>query len=232
MKVERQRDFLPSYGRRMGHKLTPHKQSLLRDLLPQLTLEPAPEGYYQDLTALFPGKKAIHVELGFGSGESLLARATANPDIGYIGGEPFLNGVTSLLGGIEKYGLNNIRVVADDLRPVLKSLPNRSVERVDILYPDPWPKQRHWKRRVINPTFVEELAKLLKPDGILLLATDHADYSVWMLEHLLARSDIFRWNAIKASDWHQPPTFWTPTRYEAKTRKDGRIPVYLQFIRL
>ncbi len=222
-------EHLPSFGRRLGRKLTPHKQWLLDEFLPQLVLK-APEPGKLNTACIVPGAREIWLEIGFGGGEHLAALAKEYPDVAMIGAEPYLNGVVKLLGKIEREGIKNIRLVPDDVRPVMDALPDHSLQRIYLLFPDPWPKQRHYKRRIVTQAFLDNVARLLPQGGVLQLATDHYDYSVWMFEQLLQRMD-FKWQADSFRDWHLPPQNWTQTRYEAKTGKQGRQPVYLKFIR-
>jgi tRNA (guanine-N7-)-methyltransferase len=225
-------EYQPSFGRRLGRPLNARKTALLDEMLPRLELKPLPAGQHYAMEALFPGKTRFCLELGFGAGEHLAARATESPHTGFIGGEPFLNGVASLLAKCETHALDNIRIVPDDIRPVMRSLPDASLDTIYVLYPDPWPKQRHWKRRIINQDFLTEAARLLKPRGVLQMATDHRDYSVWMLEQLLhPHQTRLAWQAKTCDDWQEPPPGWVPTRYEIKTRAQGREPIYLACVK-
>ncbi|MDJ0512264.1 MAG: tRNA (guanosine(46)-N7)-methyltransferase TrmB [Methyloceanibacter sp.] len=221
---------LRSYGRRKGKRLTARKTRLVRELLPQLRLdlsEPAPK----DCRAVF--EKAVSdvwLEIGFGGGEHLLWQARANPDIGMIGCEPFLNGVASLLGGIDDHAIETIRVHDGDARDVLAWLPEASVSRVFILFPDPWPKKRQAKRRLVTPEFVRSLARVLKPDGELRFASDDMNYAREAL-NTISRDAAFTWAARRADDWRTRSADWPETRYERKALSDGRKPAYLRFRR-
>ena len=225
------KEFLPSFGRRQGHKLREPHQRLFETLLPRLRLTPLAKGEFYQADAIVPGSHGLRLELGFGGGEHLAAQARLHPGIGFIGGEPFVNGVASMLAHIQKDGLSNIRVVDDDIRPVMASLPDGCLEGIYVLFPDPWPKRKHFKRRVVQQAFLLEAARLLKPVGFLLLATDHVDYSCWMLEQMAGVKELFAWQAEVMADWHNPPEGWTPTRYEMKTRAEGREPVFLRYVR-
>ncbi len=215
------------YGRRAGRPLSTYQQSLVDDLLPKIGV---PAGAI-DLGALFSGARAYAFEVGFGGGEHLAAQAAAHPDIGYIGCEPFENGVAKLLTQIDQGKLGNVRIHPDDARDVLPRLPDQSLSAFYVLFPDPWPKLRHHKRRFIQTRTLDELSRLLKPGGELRLATDHADYALWALQHLMA-DKRFSWTATCAADWRVRPADWPATRYEQKAIKAGRACVYLRFLRL
>jgi tRNA (guanine-N7-)-methyltransferase len=215
------------YGRRLGRPLSAYQQVLVDTLLPKIGV---PDGAL-DLQALFPNARAYAFEVGFGGGEHLAAQALANPDVGYIGCEPFLNGVAKLLAQIDQAKLKNVRVHRDDARDVLPRVPSQSLSAFFVLFPDPWPKQRHHKRRFIQTRTLEELARVLKPGGELRVATDHADYATWALQHLMA-DERFRWTAECAADWRVRPLDWPATRYEQKALQAGRACIYLRFLRV
>ncbi len=183
-----------------------------------------------DLAAFFPGKDEIHLEIGFGGGEHLAAQAAANRQAGFIGAETYLNGVAKLLVLIDDKKLDNIRIHHGDARPLIEALPDGSLCRAYVLFPDPWPKSRHYKRRIISPWFFGEATRLLRTSGILRVASDIGDYVRWTLMHA-ANAPQFEWTAERAADWSARPPDWPPTRYEAKAIRDGRRPVYLQFRR-
>ncbi|WP_044564260.1 tRNA (guanosine(46)-N(7))-methyltransferase TrmB [Azospirillum sp. B4] len=220
------------YGRRRGRPLRQHRTSLIEGLLPHLQLDPPATGGTIDPAALFPQpKRDLWFEVGFGGGEHLAQQAAANPDIGFIGCEPFINGVANLLQHIEAQDLSgNIRVCPDDARPILDALPEASVGRVFVLFADPWPKLRHAERRFIGPANLPRLARVLKDGAELRLATDDPQLCRWMLEHAWRHPD-FEWLADKAADWRVPPADWVQTRYEQKALEAGRVPVYLRFRR-
>lgn len=173
--------------------------------------------------------RPVWLEIGFGGGEHLAAQAARNPDVLLIGAEPFLNGVASAVRHIDEARLGNIRVHPGDVRELVEALPDASVDRVFILFPDPWPKARHHKRRLITEDFVAELARVLRPGGRLRFATDWRDYAAWALERLEG-SPAFVWAAERADDWRQAPTDHVPTRYQAKRLGDSP-PVFLEFVR-
>ncbi len=222
---------LRSYGRRKGKPLSPRKARLMEELLPRLRPDlnqPAPS----DLTALFPVPvREVWLEIGFGSGEHLLWQAERNPDIGFIGCEPFINGVAALLGGIEDRGLETIRVHDGDAREVLAWLPKSSIARAFILFPDPWPKKRQLKRRLLTPETVHALARVLASGGELRFASDDTAYAGQALR-AVKQGGAFRWLAANAADWRARPADWPETRYERKALSEGRKPVYLRWQRL
>jgi len=183
-----------------------------------------------DLARLFPAASAFAFEVGFGGGEHLAAQARAHPARGIIGCEPFLNGVAKLLTQIDENELTNVRVHMGDARDVMVRLPARCLAAVYVLFPDPWPKLRHHKRRFIQAQTLDELARVMTHGGELRLATDHMAYACWALSHLM-RDERFRWSAETASDWRARPGDWPGTRYEQKALNAGRPCVYLRFIR-
>lgn len=218
------------FGRRKGRPLSARQQRLLDELLPRLALDleaPPPE----PLARLFPVPiEDVWLEIGFGAGEHLLWQAKANPRIGLIGAEPFINGVAQLLGRIEEDAVRNVRVHADDALPLIEWLPEASIGRAFVLYPDPWPKARHRKRRLLSPATLARLARILRPGAELRLATDIGDYARTSL--LAARAvPQMAWCAHSAADWRTRPADWPATRYEAKAIAEGRRPLYLTFVR-
>lgn len=223
---------LRSYGRRKGHSLSPRQQRLLSGLLPKIELDlgdPPPA----NLASLFgrDSLRALWLEIGFGGAEHLLWQAASQPDVGLIGCEPFINGVVKALDGIEQCGLRNIRLHNGDAREVVAWLPDGAVARVFLLFPDPWPKRRHHKRRLMSTDTLEGLARILQPGGELRFATDSADYAGAGLAAAL-RHGAFRWLASAPRDWRERPPDWPQTRYEQKAIADGRRPVYLRFERV
>ncbi|MBV8799347.1 MAG: tRNA (guanosine(46)-N7)-methyltransferase TrmB [Alphaproteobacteria bacterium] len=221
--AERKRGML--YGRRKGPKLSAHQQHLLDHLLPQLELHLS----HADPHTYFSGAvEEVWLEVGFGGGEHLIWQAQHHPDIGLIGAEPYVNGVVKLLSQLEATSLANIRIYCSDAREILEALPDASLGRVFILFPDPWPKRRHHKRRFIQMDMLNQLARVLKPSAELRFASDDADYAEWTLEHLMAHP-AFDWTATRATDWQARPDGWPPTRYEAK-ELHGK-PVFLKFAR-
>lgn len=219
------------YGRRQGHRLRPERRRLLAERLPELELR-VPEGGRIDPAALFPGgSRPLWLEIGFGAGEHLAAQAAAHPEVGLIGCEPYIAGVASLLARAERDGLVNLRVVVDDARLLLRALPDGCLERVFVLFPDPWPKTRHHKRRIVNPSTVAEFVRLLVPGGELRLATDDMSYARAMLIALATRPELV-WCAKRPGDWRERPGDAPPTRYEKKALAAGRACIYLRHLRL
>jgi len=216
------------YGRSRGKTLRAHHARLVKERLPRLEIDPAPIADCADLFPFAPSE--MWLEIGFGGGEHLIARARENPDVGFIGCEPFINGVAKLLAAIEEEALGNIRVRAGDARSLIEAAPTASLSRIFILYPDPWPKRRQNKRRLISPSLIRGLARAARPGAELRFATDIDDYAGWTLNRFLASAD-FVWRAEDADDWRRPWADWRGTRYEAKARREGRKPVYLTFTR-
>lgn len=222
---------LRSYGRRKGRPLSARKERLLTELLPRLRLDlkaPAPR-HLRDLFPVPVGE--MWLEIGFGSGEHLLWQAEHHKDSGLIGCEPFINGVASLLGAVDQRGLATIRIHDGDAREVLAWLPNGAISRVFMLFPDPWPKKRQLKRRLLAPETVKELARVLIPGGELRFASDDADYAAHALG-LIGQSGAFDWLAARPADWRERPADWPETRYERKAVGQGRKPIYLRFARM
>jgi tRNA (guanine-N7-)-methyltransferase len=218
------------FGRRKGHPLRPHHAALMETLLPQLAVPlgtPPPD----PLNRLFPGSAdAVALEIGFGGGEHLMAEAGARPHMGFIGCEPFVNGMAKALALIEAREIANVRLHFGDAVDLLAWLPPASLARVDLLYPDPWPKRRHWKRRFVQEVTITAIARVLRSDGEFRFVTDWPDYAEWTLERLI-RSPLFRWTAERADDWRCAWPGFTATRYEAKAKREGRAPCYLVFRR-
>lgn len=213
-------DFLSSYGRNRGRSLRPYQQTLVDELLPKLQIKKP-----QELK-----RQRVALEIGFGAGEHLLVQAAHHPETLYIGCEPFINGVAKCLAGIDKQKLQNIRLYTDDARLLVKELPENCLDEVFILFPDPWPKLRHNKRRLVNAETLALIARAHKKDGRLLIATDHTDYAAWILEHLLT-SPCYTWAAREKADWETPPEDWTQTKYQRKTTAAGRNPLFFECIR-
>ena len=218
------------FGRRKGHPLRGRQAALFDTLLPRLALNLGSPA--QDLPALFPGRiDEVRLEIGFGGAEHLIAQALEHPRVGFIGCEPFLNGMAKALAAIDARQLANIRLHHADAVDLLDWLPAGSLGRVDLLYPDPWPKRRHWKRRFVNAANVARLARVLRPGGQFRFATDWANYAEWTLSRL-TRAHEFSWEAERADDWRKPWPGFTQTRYEAKAIRERRVPCYLTFRRI
>jgi tRNA (guanine-N7-)-methyltransferase len=220
------------YGRRRGKRLSDTRRARFAAALPRLrlTLE-APV----DPAALFAGAREVWLEIGFGAGEHLAAQAAARPDIGIIGVEPFETGVAKLLSALGESGARNVRVLMDDARLLLPLLPDASIDRVFLLFPDPWPKLRHHKRRFVSPETLAALARVLKDGGRLRFASDDVDYVRWTLVRIAGcpahGAPVFRWLARRPADWRERPAGWVETRYEQKALAAGRRCTYLDFQR-
>ncbi|MBB5517518.1 tRNA (guanine(46)-N(7))-methyltransferase TrmB [Amphiplicatus metriothermophilus] len=224
------RAYIPKiYGRRQDKPLKPRQARLMETLLPRLAM-PDPAAGPIDLAALFPQAEAFEFEAGFGGGEHLAWHAARRPRTGFVGAEPFVNGVAKLLARIADEGLENVRIHHGDARPLMEALPDASLSRIYVLHPDPWPKRRHFKRRMISPWFFAEAARLLKGGGELRVASDIPDYVRWTLMHARG-APAFEWAAERARDWTERPDDWPQTRYEAKAVREGRAPAYLIFRR-
>jgi len=217
------------YGRRQDKPLKPRQERLMESLLPRIAV-PDPSTGKLDPLALIPDTDETWLEVGFGGGEHLAWQAAQNPRIGVIGAEPFINGVAKLLVHIDEQALENARIHFGDARRLMEALPDGALSRIFVLHPDPWPKKRHYKRRMISPWFFEESARLLKSGGELRVASDIEDYVRWTLMHAQNAKD-FEWTAARADDWRVRPDDWPQTRYEAKSLREGRKPAYLIFRR-
>jgi tRNA (guanine-N7-)-methyltransferase len=218
---------LRTYGRIHGRTLRAGRAALVGQRLPQLTLDL--DGVRIDPRAVMPAARQVWLELGFGGGEHLAAQAAAHPEALLLGAEPFINGVASAVRHIEDQGLANVRIHPGDGRELIGALPDGSVQRVFILFPDPWPKARHHKRRLINGETIDELARVMASGARLRFATDWADYVGWTLQRF-ASSPAFAWTAERADDWRTAPPGHVTTRYEAKRLGDCD-PVFLEFAR-
>ena len=232
MQEERRQDQR-FYGRRKSRPLKPRQQRLMETLLPALQLQAEKDrDRLRNPARLFDFTPArLVLEIGFGGGEHLAHRAEEHPDWGFIGAEPFINGVAKLLSAIDEQGLSNIRIWFDDARALLPLIGDATLDAVWLLYPDPWPKKRHHKRRFVNRENLEHIHRILKPGGEFLFASDISDYVRWTLQHMHAHGG-FEWLAECPADWRRSPAGWPGTRYEAKAVREGRTPVYLRFRRI
>mgnify|MGYP002651418240 FL=1 len=218
------------FGRRKGKPLTPRREALMADVLPELSLDltaPPPA----DLKDLFKAEvTSVCLEVGFGGGEHLLHRARTNPETGFIGIEPFVGSMAKAVAAVTDENLQNVRLYDDDAVNVLDWVPEASLDLAYQLYPDPWPKKRHWKRRFINGQNLDRYARALKPGAEFRFASDIDTYIDWTLRHCRDHP-AFDWAAETASDWKTPWEGWPGTRYEAKAIREGRIGRYLTFLR-
>jgi tRNA (guanine-N7-)-methyltransferase len=218
------------FGRRRGKTMRPLLVGALADVLPEYLIDlgaPPP----QPLTSLFGASvESVRLEIGFGGGEHLRHAARLEPATGFIGVEPFVNGMARLMLGLAEAPLANVRVYGDDATRVLDWLPSGSIETIDLLYPDPWPKKKHWKRRFVSGINLDRFARVLRPGGRFRFASDIDTYVNWTLLHCRAHG-AFEWRAGSAEDWRKPYPDWPGTRYEAKALREGRRPAYLTFVR-
>jgi tRNA (guanine-N7-)-methyltransferase len=218
------------FGRRRGKTIRPQQAAALESGFStyRLDLTAAPPA---ELRSLFEADVcAIHLEIGFGGGEHLLHRATAAPETGFVGVEPFVNGMAKMMMAVRERPLANLRVYDDDATRLLDWLPQASLDGIDLLYPDPWPKKKHWKRRFVSRVNLDRFARVLKSGGKFRFAFDIDSYVNWTLLNCRAH-DVFAWQAEEAADWHRPYEGWPGTRYEAKAIREGRRPAYLTFVR-
>ena len=215
--IETERRF-QFYGRRKGKSLRRHHSELIEALLPHLRVDAA-----DPLTGM--GERRW-LEIGFGGGEHLARQAELHPDVSFIGAEPFVNGVAKLLALVEEKNLANVRIHDSDARPLLEALPDHGFERVYLLYPDPWPKARHNKRRFVSGETLAHVHRILKPGGLFLFASDIDDYVAWTRTHVAAHGGF-----AEEGDASEPYENWIETRYEAKARREGRGSHYLRFRR-
>jgi tRNA (guanine-N7-)-methyltransferase len=214
------------FGRRKGKRLRQRQSGLIETLLPRLRIDPRAD----PREAFLRPVARVWLEIGFGGGEHLCATARAHPEIGFIGCEPFVNGLAKLLAVVDAEGLDNVRLWDADATELLRGLPEACLDRVYLLYPDPWPKRRHRKRRFISEASLEALARVMPPGAELRFATDIDDYAGWALARVL-RSRHFAWDAAQAREWRQPWDRCCITRYETKAVREGRRPMFLTFRR-
>lgn len=218
------------YGRAAGKPLSRRQQGLVDDLLPKIGIPEAGKGELFPATLFSAATRGVWLEIGFGGGEHLAGQAALHRDTGFVGAEPFVDGVAKLLTAIDEQGLSNVRLRRGDARDLVASFDAASIDRAFILFPDPWPKTRHRKRRLVQPDFVAELARVMKPGAPLRFATDWADYANRALA-ALTQDGHFEWTAQRADDWRKPPADHVTTRYQEKRLGDCE-PVFLDFVRV
>ncbi|WP_018688897.1 tRNA (guanosine(46)-N7)-methyltransferase TrmB [Ahrensia kielensis] len=219
------------FGRRRGKAMKPRQSGQYESQLPKLRIAIDTDTAPASMSALFEHAPAkVRLEIGFGGGEHLIHEATRFPDIGFIGVEPFVNSMAKFLANASEAGLENLRVYDDDATQLLDWMPANSIDGIDLLYPDPWPKKKHWKRRFVNPQNLSRFARVMKPGSLFRFASDIDTYVNWTLNHCDEHPD-FEWLAQTADDWHTPYGAWPGTRYEAKAFREGRTPAYLTFLR-
>lgn len=216
------------YGRRKAKPLKPVQAGAYDSVLPRLRID-LEKSAPQNLSELFPHKpEQIVLEIGFGGGEHLIHRAKLHPEIGFIGCEPFINGMAKAAQKIDEFQLENIRLYDEDATDLLDWLPDASLNRIDLLYPDPWPKKRHWKRRFLNASNVVRFHRVIKSRGEFRFASDIESYVNWGLRHILDHGGL-KWTAQSPADWHEAWPEWISTRYEKKAIREGRTPCYMKF---
>ena len=219
------------FGRRAGQTLRDNHVRLVETLLPKLRVPDCADSL-QDPRALFGNSVSeVWLEVGFGGGEHLAWQAAANPHVGFIGGEPFINGVAKLLSLLEDGSLSNVRIIDNDIRPRLDQLGDQTISRAFLLFPDPWPKLRHHKRRFVNQTNLNRLHRIMKPGAEFRVASDIDHYIRWSLREV-AEHGGFALLSDNPADWRQRPADWPQTRYEAKAVREGRACAYLRFSRV
>jgi tRNA (guanine-N7-)-methyltransferase len=207
------------------------RQQLVDTLLPTIEIEvPADEEPLDPVRLFAENVQEIWLEIGFGSGEHLAQQAIDNPSVGIIGCEPYINGVARLLADIDHHDLKNVRIFRDDARILLRAMQDQSISKAFILFPDPWPKMRHHKRRIVGPSTIPSLCRLMPPGTELRIATDDPSYKEWILQHMLA-CEGFEWRARHPQDWRERPADWPATRYEMKANTAGRQCSYFMFDR-
>jgi tRNA (guanine-N7-)-methyltransferase len=220
------------FGRRKGKPLRPGQAERIEQLLPRLRVPLPALPAFLDPGTLFPTRPAeIWLESGFGGGEHLAHQARSHPEVGFIGIEPFLNGVAKLLGVVAEESLTNVRIWDEDATQFLPALAPGTIDRIYLLYPDPWPKRRQRKRRFVSDENLAALARVMRQGAELRFATDIDDYAGWALARVL-RSPDFAWDAVQPRDWREPWADWPSTRYEQKARREGRGSAYLTFRRV
>ncbi|MXF80006.1 tRNA (guanosine(46)-N7)-methyltransferase TrmB [Brucella melitensis] len=218
------------FGRRHGKPLRPHQSNLFEDLLPRLKLDLATPAS-QDLRSLFEAPvETVRMEIGFGGGEHLHHESGRYPQSGFIGVEPFINGMAKMLAVLDQAPRPNLRLYDEDATAVLDWLPDASLAGIDLFYPDPWHKRRHWKRRFVSDANLDRFARVLKPGAKFRFASDIEHYVNWTLQHC-RRHAAFDWQAESPADWNDAYEGWPGTRYEAKAFREGRRAAYLTFIR-
>ncbi|MEL7546437.1 MAG: tRNA (guanosine(46)-N7)-methyltransferase TrmB [Pseudomonadota bacterium] len=227
--TEQKHQSLRTFGRLGGRKLSQRQQNLVDNALPKLRV-PLPGTGQLDPARLFDAPKAVWFEIGFGGGEHPVGQAIAHPNVGIIASEVFIEGLAKCLGQIEDQAVGNLRLWDDDARNLLDRLETASLDRIFILFPDPWPKLRHHKRRLIQPAFLDLAAQVLKPGGHLRFATDVRHYADEALTRFVSHN-AFEWTANCAFDWRMAPADHVPTRYETKNIGDIQ-PVWFDFARL
>lgn len=236
IKATKKQDDKRLYGRRNGRSLRLSQRQMMMDLLPKISIFEQRDDIYQAASAGFKPQQFFekrythfHLEIGFGGGEHLAWQAHERPDTGFIGVEFYANGIASFLTHYQQKKINNCLLYQGDGREVVRILAESSLDRVYVLFPDPWRKKRHYSRRILQADFINDLARILKPGGELRIGTDDPSYQLWVMAHLFDHP-LLCWQAETMADWKIRPQDWPPTRYEQKAIKEGRMPAYLRFI--
>lgn len=225
----RERSSEAFFGRRHGKAMKPFQVTLRDKHLPKLHLAPADLTPSTDMASLFERPvQGVRLEIGFGGGEHLIHRSREESDFGFIGVEPFVNSMAKCMASYDEQPTGNLRVYDDDATALLDAMPDGQIDRIDLLYPDPWPKSRHHKRRFVSMKNLDRFARVLKSGGMFRFASDIPHYINWTLSHCDAHP-VFEWQAVGPQDWHTPYAGWPSTRYEAKALREGRTPCYLSF---
>lgn len=219
------------FGRRRGKRLRPQQMHALEAVLPSLKLDLEKAAPSDPRSLFVRAVKDVRLEIGFGGGEHLRDSLVRNPDTGFVGVEPFINGLAKLAAALQEDVPDNLRLYDDDATALLDWLPDGALSGIDLLYPDPWPKKRHWKRRFVSDVNLDRFARVLRPGGLFRFASDIDSYVNWTLLHC-RRHPAFAWQAESAEDWRRPYPGWPGTRYEAKAIREGRTPAYLTFVRV
>lgn len=222
MKSDKKNAPIRSFGRIKSRKLSHKKQDLYQNLLPKYDFIKAGKDFLQ--------QKELFLEIGFGFGDFTFKLAQNNPNANVIAGETHINGVINLLAKLQSQPLSNLKIFTSDIRLLLAEIPDSIFNKIYILFPDPWPKSKHHKRRIINQQFLHILSQKIKNNGQLIIATDHDSYKIWIMSHIMSHQD-FSWQANQAGDWQNFPQNWTYTKYQNKAQKEGRNSVYLEFIK-
>jgi tRNA (guanine-N7-)-methyltransferase len=230
MTMTPEHDARAFFGRRKGHALRPRQIALFETLLPAIAIDLKKPASGNLLALYGDGLIDVRLEIGFGGAEHIIAQARLHPETGFIGSDGFVNAVGKALTAIDEQKLDNVRLHFGDAGELIDWLPEGGLSRIDLLYPDPWPKRRHWKRRFIQDDRLAKLARILKSGGELRFATDIADYAAYALARVL-RSKDFIWTAERRGDWLNPWPEFSGTRYEAKAKREGRVPAYFIFRR-
>ncbi len=218
------------FGRRSGQSLRDNHLRLIENMLPKLRVPDHTEALQDPQTLFADTVSEVWLEIGFGGGEHLAWQATENPHVGFIGGEPYINGVAKLLSLLEAGNISNVRVIDNDIRPRLDQMGDQTVSRAFLLFPDPWPKLRHHKRRFVNQTNLDRLRRVMRPGAEFRVASDMDDYISWSLREV-AQHGGFSLLSDDPADWRERPADWPKTRYEAKAERQGRSSTYLRFFR-